>query len=100
MSTGSAKIKTVGPNRATGLRFAPDRLIVVFRDGRELHVPLLLYPSLVRATPAQRSAWEMIGRGAGFHWPELDLDLSVDGLIQGLREGIPFPPRIKTRRIA
>jgi|HubBroStandDraft_5_1064220.scaffolds.fasta_scaffold853380_2 hypothetical protein len=99
MSTGIAKMKTAA-NRAKGLRFEANSLVVAFRDGRELHVPLTLYPTLLRATPAQRQAWEMIGQGKGFHWPKLDLDLSADGLIQGLREAIPSPPKLSTRRLA
>ena len=99
MNTGSAKARTkIAGNSATGLRFEVDRLIVAFRDGREIHTPLRLYPSLLRATPAQRSAWQMLGRGKAFHWPELDLDLSVDGLVQGLREAIPAPPKLIARR--
>jgi hypothetical protein len=97
MSTGAVNISA---NRAKGLRFENNRLVVLFRDGREVHVPLRLYPSLRRATAAERGHWTMIGPGKGFHWPELDLDLSVDGLIQGLREAIPPPPRIRTRRSA
>ena len=97
MSTGNGKI---APNRPKGLRFEGDRLIVAFQDGREVHVPLRLYPSLLRATAAQRSRWRMIGPGKAFHWPNLDLDLSVEGLISGLREAIPAPPRVRARRSA
>lgn len=96
MSTG--KIKAA--NRAKHLRFQGQRLIVEFRDGREVHLPLRLYPTLLRATPAQRRNWTMIGPEKGFHWPALDLDLSVDGLIQGLRQAIPSPPRSQSRRTA
>jgi uncharacterized protein DUF2442 len=99
MSTGSVKTRPVD-NRATGLRFAADRLVVAFRDGREVHIPLAFYPSLLQATPAQRANWEMIGSGKAFHWPRLDLDLSVDGLIQGLRQAIPPPPKLAARRSA
>jgi hypothetical protein len=67
-------------------------LIVLFRDGRELHLPLQLYPTLLNATPQQRKAWQMIGPGKALYWKDLDLDLSIDGLIQGLREAIPSPP--------
>jgi len=97
MSTGTANIAS---NRAKGLRFEGNRLIVLFRDGREMHVPLRLYPSLRRATASEREEWTMIGPGKGFHWAELDLDLSVDGLIQGLGEAIPAPPRSRARRSA
>jgi hypothetical protein len=87
-------------HRASGLRFAVNRLIILFRDGRKLHLPLQLYPTLLDATPQQRKAWQMIGPGKAFYWKELDLDLSVDGLIQGLREVIPPPPKTTARRSA
>lgn len=80
---------------ATGLRFDADRLIVQLDDGREVSVPLSRYPSLLDAAPAKRAAWELIGPGKGFHWEELDLDLSVEGLLQGIPEGIPRPPAIE-----
>ena len=63
-----------------------------------LHLPLQLYPTLLDATPRQRKAWQMIGPGKAFHWKELDLDLSVDGLIRGLREAIPRLPTVVARR--
>jgi|SRR5271155_4918135 Protein of unknown function (DUF2442) len=97
MNTGNGKIAA---NRPKGLRFESNRLIVTFQDGREVHVPLRLYPSLLRATPAQRSRWRMIGPAKAFHWPDLDLDLSVEGLISGLRQAIPAPPQAKARRTA
>jgi hypothetical protein len=97
MSTGKSKTP---PHRAAGLRFADDRLIVLFKDGREVHLPLRLYPSLLDATPKQRENWEMIGPGKAFFWRDLDLDLSIDGLISGLREAIPAPPTTKARRSA
>src|SRR5207244_477614 len=97
MNTG--KSKTIA-HRAAGLRFTEDRLIVSFRDGRELHLPLHLYPTLQNATPKQRAAWQMIGPGKAFHWKDLDLDLSLDGLISGLREAIPAPPTRKARKSA
>jgi hypothetical protein len=100
MTTGSAKTKIPAGNRATGLQFRHDRLVVALHDGREVHVPLSLYPTLQSATATQRQAWQMIGPGKAFHWPQLDLDLSVDGLINGLREAIPRPPRLKKRQIA
>lgn len=92
MSTGA--IKTVA-NRAKGLRFADERLVVEFSDGRELHVPLALYPSLRDASAAERADWTLLGPGKSFHWKQLDLDLSIAGLIQGLREAIPTPPKFK-----
>src|SRR5687767_2948343 len=95
MSTGAGKSNRseFTEVRATGLRFATDRLIVVLADEREVSVPLRLYPTLRAATPAKRRAWELLGGGRGFHWKDLDLDLSVAGLVNGLREAIPRPPR-------
>lgn len=83
-----------------GLRFDGDRMVVLLDNERELSLPLTRYPSLRSATPAQREAWEMIGPAKGFHWPALDLDLSVDGLLAGLPEAIPRPPMPRPRRLA
>ena len=91
MSTGNGNKTTEA--KATGLRFARGRLILELNDGREVSVPLRRYPTLLRARPAQRAAWRLIGRGVGFHWDALDLDLSVRGLVSGLPEVIPAPPR-------
>ena len=60
-----------------------DRLTVSFEDGRIVSLPLRWYPRLNRATPAQRRNWKLIGRGYGVHWPEVDEDLSAEGLLQG-----------------
>jgi hypothetical protein len=68
-------------------------MVVVLEDQREMSLPLSLYPTLLNASPVQREAWELIGPGRGFHWEQLDLDLSVDGLLQGLPEAVPAPPR-------
>ncbi len=53
-------------------------------DGRTIMVPLAWYPRLLHATPAQRANWVRAGGGYGIHWPDLDEDLSVDGLLRGL----------------
>jgi hypothetical protein len=58
MTNSPSKTKAIARNRASGLRFEDDRLIVAFRDGREMHVPLKLYPTLLRATPSQRADWD------------------------------------------
>ena len=89
-----------GTNRATALRFEGGRMIMHLRDGRELSAPLVLYPTLEKATSRQRAAWELIGNGRAFHWPELDLDLSVDGILHGLAERIPPPPAVRGHKAA
>ena len=59
------------------------RLLVRAGDGRTITVPLAWYPRLLGATPAQREKWEVCGGGFGIHWPEVDEDLSTQGLLVG-----------------
>jgi hypothetical protein len=65
------------------VRFDAERLIVDLADGRTSAVPLAWYPRLVDATPAQRANWTKAGGGFGIHWPDVDEDLSVAGLLRG-----------------
>jgi hypothetical protein len=70
------------PNaRARAVEFAPDIFVVHLEDGRSLSVPLEWFPRLRDATPEQRAHWELIEPGIGIHWPELDEDISVAGLL-------------------
>jgi len=71
--------------RARDVTVSETALIVHLADGRTISVPLEWYPRLQYGTPAQRGAWEFIGNGEGIHWPELDEDIEVDGLIAGAR---------------
>jgi hypothetical protein len=66
---------------ATAVTFENDCLVVQLEDGRSLSVPLEWFPTLRNATKDQRSNWEIIGGGIGIHWPDLDEDLSVRGLL-------------------
>ena len=62
-------------------------------DGRSLSEPLAWCPRLLNATPAERDIWEIAGAGYGIHWPELDKDLSVSGLLRGApapRQALPL----------
>ena len=68
---------------ATGARVTEDALVVDLDDGRTLSVPLAWYPRLLHGTPAERTEWRLIGRGDGLHWPALDEDISVAGLLAG-----------------
>jgi hypothetical protein len=52
-------------------------------DGRTISVPLAWYPRLSEGTPDQRTHWEICGGGYGIHWPELDEDLSIEGMLHG-----------------
>ncbi len=60
-----------------------DRLSVDLADGRKLSVPLAWFPRLLRAKPSQRERWELLAGGKGIRWPEIDEDLSVEGLLRG-----------------
>jgi hypothetical protein len=60
-----------------------DKLTVELADGRSISVPLAWYPRLLHATPVERDNWEIAGAGFGIHWPDIDEDLSVEGLLRG-----------------
>src|SRR5262249_16109997 len=69
--------------RVAGVAFTADSLSVTLKDGRTIAVPLTWYPRLLAATPKQRKHWKISGGGYGIHWPELDEDLSTEGLLRG-----------------
>lgn len=69
--------------RIESVHFAKDAVEVHFKDGRRISVPLTWYPKLLKATAKQRSHWELCGGGYGIHWPEIDEDLSSEGLLRG-----------------
>ena len=79
--TSSTPAKPVVSARATGVRFTDDLLYVQLEDGREIGVPLAWFPRLSAATAEQRANWQLLGRGVGLHWPDVDEDLSVAGLL-------------------
>jgi len=68
---------------ARNVEFTDDDLIVSLVDGRKVTVPLVWFPRLSNATSSQREHYELLGDGEGIHWPEIDEDLSVDGLLKG-----------------
>ena len=69
---------------AKAVEFDAEMMRVTFTDGRVLGVPLVWFPTLRAATPAQRARYEIGGGGISLHWPELDEDLSVAGLMAGV----------------
>jgi hypothetical protein len=68
---------------AAAVEFTEEMMQVSLTDGRVLSVPLVWFPALYQATPEQRVRYEIGGGGRGLHWPELDEDLSVAGLMAG-----------------
>jgi hypothetical protein len=71
--------------RVRDVLLSDDELSVALMDGRRIAVPLAWYPRLAAATPEQRAHWEVAGGGYGIHWPEIDEDLSTEGLLRGQR---------------
>jgi len=69
--------------QAQNINCTDANLIVDLVDGRTISVPLVWFPRLSEASPSQLQNWELLGDGEGIHWPELDEDLSVAGLLVG-----------------
>jgi Protein of unknown function (DUF2442) len=70
---------------AVSVQFSDDSIMVNLDDGRSISVPLVWYPRLLHGTAQERMQFELIGDGEGIHWPALDEDISVEGLIAGKR---------------
>ena len=69
--------------RVRDVRFGKHTLSVDLMDGRTITVPLAWYPRLLHAKAKQRAKWKVAGAGYGIHWPEIDEDLSTEGLLRG-----------------
>ncbi|MBC2717977.1 MAG: DUF2442 domain-containing protein [Desulfobacteraceae bacterium] len=69
--------------RVKDVHFTEDTLSVDLIDGRTITVPLAWFPRLLHATPEQRENWQVCGGGYGVHWPDIDEDLSTEGLLRG-----------------
>ena len=76
-------MNTLDDIRVTGVSSTNDTLKADFDDGRSVSLPLMWFPRLFRATQAQRDHYELLGKGYGVHWPEVDEDLSAKGLALG-----------------
>lgn len=80
--------------RVKDVRFTEDAMAVDLLDGRTIIVSLAWYPKLLDATPEQRQNWQLSGAGYGIHWPDVDEDLSTDGLLRGAPSAAePVRPR-------
>ncbi|MBL0889495.1 MAG: DUF2442 domain-containing protein [Gemmatimonadaceae bacterium] len=77
MSTSAVRLDPV----VVDVSCTADALRVVLADGREIVTPLEWFPRLRDASPAARANWRTIGGGIGVHWPEIDEDISVEGLL-------------------
>lgn len=81
--------------RVRDVRLTDDALAVDLMDGRTIVVPLVWFPRLLDATPEQRSRWKVAGAGYGIHWPELDEDVSTEGLLRGAPAAAAQPARAR-----
>ena len=83
MSTAAQTNDHGGDPRATGVEVTDDSIIAHLDDGRTIIVPLAWSWRLSDATPEQRSRFEIFGEGTGIHWPDVDEDISVRGMLNG-----------------
>ena len=70
--------------RIQQVRVTEDEIIAHLADGRVISVPLTWSWRLSEATPRQRAHFRLIGSGQGVHWPEVDEDISVEGMLHGV----------------
>ena len=80
MATSMLKIESPA---ATGIKVTDECLSAELADGRTISVPLKWFPRLVHATLEERENWDLSDDGTHIHWPDLDEDISVEGLIAG-----------------
>ena len=69
--------------QAHNVKFTDSSIFVELLDGRTISAPLVWFPRLSQAKQEQLDNWELLGDGEGIHWPDLDEDLSVAGLLAG-----------------
>jgi hypothetical protein len=75
--------KAVTLARISAIQIDDDTLSVDLEDGRTIAVPIGWYPRLAYGTPQERANWQISGAGYGIHWPDLDEDIGVEGLLLG-----------------
>jgi len=80
--------------RGKSVKVSDEELTVDLVDGRTILVPLAWFPRLWHGTKRERNHFEIFGDGAYIHWPDLDEDLTVAGLLAGRRSG-ESPPSLK-----
>jgi Protein of unknown function (DUF2442) len=84
MNTSPAEVTLV---QAQIVVFSDDSFTIELTDGRSLTIPISWYPRLVHGSQKERMNWELLGDGIGIHWPDLDEDISVEGLLAGRHSG-------------
>ena len=84
MSTSTVEL---ADSFAKDVRLSGDTLSLDLADGRTVSMPLDWYPRLLHATEEERGNWRLLGQGMGIHWPDLDEDISVEGILLGKPSG-------------
>ena len=79
MSTLAVELHPLAQN----VTYTEESIVVQLLDGRTISAPLIWFPRLAKASREQLNNWELLGDGDGIHWPDLDEDLSVKGLLAG-----------------
>ncbi len=69
--------------QAINIEYTESMLIIELADGRSISAPLVWFPRLSKASKEQLNNWQILGDGEGVHWPDIDEDLSVAGLLVG-----------------
>jgi len=83
--------------RIKNIRVTEDTIIADLVDGRVISVPLAWSWRLSEATPKQRANFRIIGGGHGVHWPDIDEDISADGMLYGIPAPQPLKHRSKSK---
>ena len=81
----TSAVVTLAPARIANVIISDDTLSVDLEDGRTISVLIGWYPRLAYGTPAERTNFKISGAGFGIHWPDLDEDIGVEGLLFGKR---------------
>jgi hypothetical protein len=79
--------------RVKDVDITDDALSVALMDGRTISVPLVWYPRLLNASNDERQNWHISGGGYGIYWPDVDEDLSTEGLLRGAPAPRPSPAK-------
>jgi hypothetical protein len=92
----STAVSVPSDPRIQRVRVTKNQIIADLADGRVISVPLAWSWRLSEATPAQRANFRLIGTGQGVHWPDVDEDLSVEGMLYGTPARRPRPRTAKS----
>ena len=76
-------VKEIEP-RVLNVQVSEDEISAFLVDGRRISVPLAWSWRLSEATPKQRLNFQVIGEGEGIHWPDVDEDISIEGMLRGV----------------